>query len=114
MTQSPPRGLQSRGRGFFRRITASYEISDAEAELLLECCRTLDAAEDLQTRIDAAEDERARLRLLAEVRQQRLTAGRLLAQLDVPEPDKVESPTTIRARRAAESRWAGHVKRSTS
>jgi hypothetical protein len=101
-TARPPTGLGKRGRAFHRTITAAYELSSGEVELLTEVCRTLDIVEDLATKSDS--------RSLAEVRAQRLALGRMLAQLAIP-AEAIESPKTLRARKAAESRWAGHQKR---
>lgn len=47
---------------------------------------------------------------LAELRQARTTLGRLLSQLDLPDEDghTLPSPTTAKARRAAQVRWRAH------
>jgi hypothetical protein len=99
----PPADLQSRGAAFWRRIVGEYELSPTEIELLTEVARSLDVVEALSQVTD--------LRSLAEARQQRLALGRLLAQLQLPS-DELEAPTVIRARRAAQARWANHVKRA--
>jgi|GEM_PF-3987396 len=43
---------------------------------------------------------------LAEARQARLALGKLLAQLELPEPAGARSEAARRAQRAAEARWA--------
>jgi hypothetical protein len=98
--------LGPRGASFWRHVTSSCDIGRPEQELLLEVCRTLDTVEALQ---EAAGD----LRTLAELRQQRLALGRMLGQLEIPDDvdSTLESPATVRARRAANARWAGHEKR---
>jgi len=98
-TKSP--ALKPRGRRFFDAITTEFDPSPSESELLLEAARTIDLLELLA----ADEDPRA----IREARQQRLVLGRLLAQLQIP-ADRIDSPTSVRARHAAESRWAGHLK----
>lgn len=102
MKTKTPKGLDARGRTFWRAIADNFELSVSEAELLLETCRTLDAVERLEEALRGDLDPK----LLAEVRQQRLALGRMLAQLQIP-ADALESPGTIRARKAAEARWAG-------
>jgi hypothetical protein len=80
---------------------AAFALSGAERQLLTEICRTLDIVEALAEREDRPS--------LAEVRQQRLALGRLLAQLEIPESHVTERPVARRARQAAEKRWAKPV-----
>jgi len=106
-TRKSPDGLRRRGAAFWRKIAASYDLSTAERELLLEAARTIDLVERLEKVIAESPGLTIGLRAhpaVVEIRQQRLALGRLLAQLQIP-PEELESPTTVRARRAAEVRW---------
>lgn len=108
--------LVARGRHFWDWIRAEHELSMPETELLLECARTLDVVDALETAIRRdgvmVEGSQGQLRVnpaIAEVRAQRLALGRLLAQLDLPADEgTVESAATLRGRKAAESRWSRH------
>jgi hypothetical protein len=91
-----PKNLGPRGRAFWRNIVERYELSALEVELAVEAARTLDLVERLHTEGGP----------LPELRQQRLALGRLLGQLAVPPEDVVDAPTTARARKAANARWA--------
>ena len=121
MSERPPpapKDLHDRGKRFWRRQVKEFRFSDTELELLTEACRTLDLCEALQATIQAegplseghggqpVSNPAAR-----EVRQQRLTLGRLLAQLNLPTEDAIPSPTSIRARKAAKSRWDAQHRR---
>ena len=100
-----PKGLGKRGAGFWRAGVADFEPGPDDRELLLEVCRTLDLVEELQCRLG----EKG---MLVEIRLQRQLLARLLIQLGLPDEEGavMPSPSTSRARRAAEARWAGHVK----
>ncbi len=117
---SPPRGLATRGRSFWRRVTADYALDVAEAELLVEVCRALDECEALAAVVEEQGRTVAGSRgqivahpALAELRQTRLMLGRLLAQLELPDDDgaSLPSPMQARGRRAAATRWAGGARR---
>lgn len=112
---APPPGLAARGAAYWQQVTGVYLLSDAESAVLLETCRTLDRLDLL----DAAIAERGPMvagstgqpvvnPALAEARQQAATLHRLIAALKLPEPDegRVESLTSIKARKAAQARWA--------
>lgn len=95
-----------------------YEFGPAEVELLVEAARTLSTVEGLekQVRVEGSiiEGPRGGVKAhpaLVELRHQRATLGRLLAQLDLPDEDAVDSPATVRARKAANSRWTQHRQR---
>jgi len=109
---SAPRGLGTRGRRFWRWAVREFDIGRAERELLAEVCRVLDTVDALQGQIAEDGDVVGGKPHPAhvELRQQRLALGRLLAQLDIPD-EAIDSPTTTRARKAARSRWDGHVRR---
>ena len=112
-----PKGLGSRGRRFWRSVALEFEPSASETELVTEVCRLLDEIDVLEAGVReqgvTVTGSRGQPRphpSLSELRQHRLAVGRLLAQLNFPDAD-VDSPTTSRARKAAESRWSGHTNR---
>lgn len=122
MTDKPraPKDLGPRGRSFWRRTLAGYDLSETELELLRECCRLLDECESLRTSVDAdgttVAGSAGQVRVhpaLGELRQHRLALGRLLAQLALPDVDEtaLKSPVQARASRAAQARWAAHNER---
>ena len=114
----PPKGLGTRGRRFWRSVFRDFEPSASEAELVAEVCRLLDEIDVLEAGVReqgvTVMGSRNQIRphpSLSELRQHRLAVGRLVAQLGFPDA-KVDSPATTRGRKAAESRWNGHQKRS--
>ena len=90
-----PNGLAERGEAFWSTVTSKWDLSPPELEILVEVCRTLDALEVLA-------GDKAKL---SEARQHRLVLHRLLAALELPEDDGIASPATLRARKAARTRW---------
>lgn len=109
-----PHGLGPRGGAFWTQATTTYELSDSETELLLECCRLLDEVEALNDAIErdglTVKGHAGQPRVhpaVTEVRQHRLSLGKLLAQLALPDEDggTLLSPTQARAKRAASARW---------
>jgi hypothetical protein len=111
-----PKGLDPRGRAFWRTVQASYELDPAETELLVEVCRTLDLAERLQGVLEdaglvaAGSVGQPRVHpAVGELRAARALLGRLLAQLELPDPESgstLASPGQAKARKAAKARWA--------
>ncbi len=94
MTDTPdtetPSGLRWSGRRLWEATVSDYELTEHETGLLLQACRTLDALDVLQARLDAdgpmVESSRG-LRAhpsLPEMRQQRITLARLLAAVGLP------------------------------
>ena len=115
-----PVGLDARGRRFWTRTVATYALSPSERELLVEACRALDTCEALQAVVGAEGITTAGSKgqprahpALAELRQARLALARLLAHLALPDDSgsAVASPASIRARRAAQSRWSTHPRK---
>lgn len=115
----PPAGLGPRGLRFWRQATDSFELSDAEAEVLHEVCRTLDNLDSLAAAIAengptavGSTGQMVASPLLTEVRGQRLALRNLLAALDLPdlEGDAARLPSTrsVGGKRAAAARWRGH------
>lgn len=100
MTTTPrtPAGLDAAGRKLWRAITGTFELSEHEAAMLEEACRTRDLVGRLRAELDAAPlmlDSSQGQRLhpaVAELRQQRLALARLLATLGVPPLDEDELP----------------------
>jgi hypothetical protein len=105
MTEKAPPGLGPRGSAFWKGITTTYTFSPPERELVVEAARTLDLIESLRERGDGDK------RVLVELRQQRIAFARILAGLSFPEGAGPEKWTTIRARKAAQSRWRSEAQR---
>ena len=115
----PPSDLAARGRGrrFWRTITADYECSASELELLGEACRTLDELDALRRAVEkdgaivAGSVGQPRPHpALTEARGLRAELRRLLDALGIPAPsasaaEGVTSLAARRARRAARARW---------
>lgn len=115
MRTSRPAGLGPRGSRFWKWANAAFDLERPHLELVAEAARLLDRLDAIaeQVRADGLMTETASGQprphpLLAEQRQSALALGRLvdLAGLSEPAVDKPESPTTVRARHAAEVRWA--------
>jgi hypothetical protein len=94
-TAKQPKGLQTRGRAFWKLVTTKYALEPDEAELLVEVCRLLDLVDRLE-----AEDPTG-----AGLSRARGMLGRLLAQLALPDSGVV-SATTARATKANAARWS--------
>ena len=109
-----PAGLGKRGRAFWRQVHGEYDVTEAEHQLLVEACRTLDVCEALQTVVadegPTAEGSKGQPVVnpaLRELRAQRAALGRLLAQLELEDETgrALPSPASLSARKAAEARW---------
>jgi len=97
MPNSParvPKGLQARGRAFWKSVTSQFELSLDETELLVEVCRLLDQCERLAAVIvedgETVTGSTGQIRIhpgIGELRGSRLALGRLLAQLGLPGED---------------------------
>lgn len=115
---SMPAGLGPRGSRFWSETVAEFVLDGGSSELLVEVCRTLDRLDDLAASIVSegvtvlgSQGQPVLHPGLAESRSQSLALHRLLAGLALPAEDggaSVESTTTVRARKAATARWAGH------
>jgi hypothetical protein len=109
-----PADLGTRGRAFWRRTLAVFDLSEVELELLRECSRLLDECEALRGSVDVdgvtVKGSAGQVRVhpaLSELRSHRLALGKLLAQLALPDEDMdaLPSPTRARAQKAAATRW---------
>lgn len=113
----PPAGLQGRGRAFWRKVVADFDLEAAHFEVLREVCRLLDRQNALAAAVrrdgEVVVGSTGQPRLhpaLAESRQTALAIGRLLNELGLDRSDAEENETitTHKARRAAEARWGVH------
>ena len=120
MTIRTPSGLRTRGRKFWKATMAAYELSDAEAEILLEACRTLDNLDDLDAAVRAdgptatgSAGQTVVHPALTEARGQRVVLHRLLASLALPDDDDevLQPARTTAARTAATARWKPPTRR---
>ena len=95
---------ETAGDTFRRQVLARWSLTDPELVVLDQAAGTLDLIEELESSTMPLR-ERAR-----ELRAQRLTFGRLLSQLALPDGEggKVASLTHQRAKRAAGARWAAN------
>jgi hypothetical protein len=123
MTTRPkraPAGLGQRGRQLWKHVTAAYELSAPETELLVEACRSADLCEQLQELVDqggltsiGSKGEARANPLLTELRAARLVLLRVLASLDLP--DDAGEPTvlptrTVGGRAGARARWSRPIR----
>ena len=92
MTVTAPKGLGTRGRRLWRRVTTDWEMGPGELELLVEACRVADLLEDPAILADPRE-----------ARQQRELFGRLIGRLSLEEPE--DAAATQLGRRGAAVRW---------
>lgn len=97
-----------------------WELNRDEVELLAESCRCLDQLEALREAIDAdgvtvpgSEGQPRVHPAISQMNATRGLLGKLLAQLGLPDPEgaAVPSASSVRARKAAESRWSRHTPR---
>jgi len=119
-----PDGLGERGAAFWAHAVEVFEADRHEQELLVQVCRLLDRADELQSEITGhgvvlttSRGDRRPNPAVAEERQLSLALGRLLAQLEIPAEDEslaIRSPASARASSAARSRWSTHTPRRSS
>lgn len=97
-THPTPRGLKAAGRRLWRATVDEFELAEHELGLLREACRTADALDALQAVLDrdGVIDESPQGRrahpALVELRQQRITFARIIAQLGIPIGDEDQAP----------------------
>lgn len=105
-----PAGLRAHGRRLWAAVVEQYELAEHERALLVEACRTLDLLDRLDAEVrrdgpmlDTPQGLRAHPAAV-EARQQRLTYGRLLAALRLPDDDAGDQPATGRPQRRGGAR----------
>jgi P27 family predicted phage terminase small subunit len=106
-----PSGLKGRGHGLWRRIVADYDLSPADLEVLGEACKVANVCDDLDQvlardglTVLGSKGQPRTHPALTELRGQRGQLSMLLAQLRLP-GEVLEAPASVRARKAATSRW---------
>lgn len=121
----PPKALGAAGKRLWRSILADlsdgWELDARELHLLRRACRCADELDKLEAVVDregpTVDGSRGQVTVhpaLSEARQLRLVQLRLLAEIELADPKAAgqsATPAQARARKAAESRWAGHVRR---
>lgn len=114
-----PAGLGPRGRKYWRKVNADYELTGSEVELLVEICRTLDrldlldaAVRELGATTFGSAGQTVVNPALTEARGQQALLHRLVAALRLPDEDGATVPTGHQLRGAAANaaRWSGHAK----
>jgi phage terminase small subunit len=113
-----PDHLKARGRNFWARTLADFDLDDGEMELLAEVCRTLDGLDALAAAVErdgvtvsGSTGQTQVHPAITEARGQRAILHRLLKALDLPtdEAAAVTAPAvSLKASRAASSRWRAH------
>ncbi len=111
-------GLGERGAAFWGYVATTFDMDAGEREMLTQVCRLLDRANQLAAEVAAhgvivtsARGEPRPHPAIAEERQVSLALGRLLSQLEIPDSDDdggspgLRSASSVRASRAARSRW---------
>jgi len=100
-----PSGLKVSGRKLWQATVKDFDLDEHELALLREACRSLDSLDALQTAVDqdgVVVESPQGLKAhpaLVEVRQQRITFARLIAQLGIPTGDQDHSGGQRRAAR---------------
>ena len=116
-----PKGLTAAGRALWRAVVGDYDLDAAELVILTAACRQADDVALLEATIAdngatvTGSQGQPRLNAaLTEVRQGRIALAKLLAELRLPSDEDEgagRSPAAVRARAAAQVRWAGHNRR---
>lgn len=111
----PPTGLGKRARDLWTSILDRYTLRPDELELLAELVTTVDEIDRLRRAVrkhgELVEGSKGQLvanPALAQITARRATVARLVAQLRIPDPDAAATRptiTSIKAARAANSRW---------
>lgn len=106
-----PPGLTPRAAEFWARVWAEFELTEAEAEMLVEAVQTIAEIDSLKDALDGdgvtVEGSRGQRRVhpaVNEIRQHRMALARILKQLDLAD-DVPETEATKAARSAAQARW---------
>lgn len=105
--------LQDRARAYWEAVTDSYDLNVDGLELLVETCECIDRCDRLAAQlreeglmVEGRYGPKAHPALSA-LRSDEALLAKLVAQLGLPDPEGgvIESPATLRARKAAETRW---------
>lgn len=105
-----PKGLDKRGRKFWRDVVSDYELRPDELVLLESACKCIDLIDNLEAgmagqplTVKGSMGQEREHPLLSEARQQRALLNRTLVQLKLPDDAAGAKPNPHRA--AAQSRW---------
>lgn len=110
-----PVGLGAAGRRLWRAVTSDYELQPWELDSLTLACRQLDDVASLEALlaeqglvVPGSKGQPRLSAVVSELRQARLAAARLLAEVGLPLDDegRPATPAARRAQRAAQARWA--------
>lgn len=113
----PPPGLNPRAERLWRAVTTRYELRVDELLLLEAACRIVNTedylAEQMQGQPATVLGSQGQLvinPLIDQIRHQRSLLGQTISRLKLPDEIEdagpvVETPTTVRARKAAQARW---------
>lgn len=112
-SKTPPKGLKTRGRRFWKEVVSAYELRLDELILLEYAAKTIDLLDDLDVAMTGqplvtrgSMGQERENPLLSEARQQRAYLNRTLAQLDLPDVGEAATFGRInRHRAAAQTRW---------
>jgi P27 family predicted phage terminase small subunit len=116
---SAPTGLGAQGRAFWRVVVDTWTLTKPELSILERHCQLIDEIDGLSAQLEAdglmikgSKGQPVAHPAVAS-RLSVALAARLLGQLRLPDAAgaSLPSPTSIAAQRAAQARWAGHVKR---
>jgi len=109
--KSPPKGLDKRGRKFWRDVVSAYSLRPDELVLLETAAKCLDLIAELEggmvgqpLTVKGSRDQEREHPILSEMRQQRALLNRTLAQLKLP--DQNVGVKVNQNRDAGMSRWA--------
>ncbi len=116
-----PANLQKNGALFWQETLNNYELDARDIPILTEICSTLDEIDQLKAaiRVDGgitrgSEGQPREHPALGGLRAHRLVLDKLMVRLGLPSSAGVAplSDLQMRAKAAAEARWAGHRKGS--
>lgn len=111
-----PAKLNARARRVWDNVTTKYVLRDDELAVLEDACHELTLCDKIKRKLDAGDltvkgsmGQEVAHPLIAELRQHRSTAQRLLVSLKLPDEDEArpsqDGRTSSNARKAANARW---------
>ena len=98
-TDPAPAGITGAGLALWDQLTEALELTMTERQVAVELCRTVSLCEQLDGELRAlgpVVDGQRGIKvnpIAAELRQQRLVVARLVASLNIPDPDDVDRPS---------------------